>query len=144
MGTDELELPYITGRGLRMILVNEMMVRHEITVAEMVDVVSTMGFHLPGRASKVISDALRWEVRAGRVQRVRRGVYRFVSAPKSRIRRTKILAARSRAWIVATTRNTTLPSTPPDHRRPPARPPARPPESRNRAPWADLGWLWNC
>jgi hypothetical protein len=65
------------GRGLRMILVDELRRRADMTVAELVTVIHGHGFSLGGRASKVISDALRWEVAAGRVQRLSRGVYRY-------------------------------------------------------------------
>ncbi|MGF1596932.1 MAG: hypothetical protein ACFCVK_08355, partial [Acidimicrobiales bacterium] len=55
----------LRGRGLRFVLVAELMARGEATVAELVQVVVGAGFDVAGRASKVISDALRWEVRRG-------------------------------------------------------------------------------
>ncbi len=98
------------GRALRFVLVDELMQREEgMTVAEMVDtLVLRHGFDLGGRASKVISDALRWETRRGRVVRLGRGRYRFVRAARSTVRRIGILAARCRAWVVAIMRRQTL------------------------------------
>ena len=47
-----------------------------LTVAEMIEHLDKVGRRPPGRASKAISDSLRWEVGRGRVLRLRRGVYR--------------------------------------------------------------------
>jgi hypothetical protein len=61
-----------------------------LTVPELVRALEREGFTVPGRASKEVSDALRWEVGWGRVVRVRRGVYVAGHMPKqtlSRIRR---------------------------------------------------------
>ena len=41
------------------------------------------GITFRGRASKVISDALRWEMGWNRVRRLSRGVYCYVGAPRS-------------------------------------------------------------
>ena len=74
-----------------------------MTVAQLVTALQAEGFALPGRPSKVISDALRWEVRRGRVVRLERGVYRFVHAPKStrsRIRRRVRSIRRWQEWAV--------------------------------------------
>ncbi len=111
-----------------------------MTVAEMVDVlVVRHGFDLGGRASKIISDALRWETRRGRVVRLGRGRYRFARAARSTTRRIKVLAARSRDWVVAIMR-----------RPAPADPslggqivPPDTPPGVSKPPWADLGWLRN-
>jgi hypothetical protein len=46
-----------------------------VSVAELVDRVDASGMTVAGRTSKVISDALRWEVRRGRVARLERGRY---------------------------------------------------------------------
>jgi hypothetical protein len=53
------------------------------TVAELVDTVHAAGFALPGRASKAVSDALRWEIGKGRVWRVGRGRYAAGRMPRS-------------------------------------------------------------
>ncbi|MEZ5411800.1 MAG: hypothetical protein R2761_27450 [Acidimicrobiales bacterium] len=131
--------PPLRGRALRFVLVDEMLRRHDMTVAEMVHVlVEQYGFDLGGRASKVISDALRWEVRRGRVVRLSRGRYRFARATRSTVRRVRLLAGYSRAWVVARRRSRKVPTAPYPHRRT-----ADPhwnyhPEA---APWANLAWL---
>ena len=75
-----------------------------MSVAEMVVALANHGYNLAGRASKIISDALRWELARERVQRLRRGVYRHRSAPTSTARRIRIFAAACRTWLVATRR----------------------------------------
>lgn len=47
----------------------------EVTVRELCEALTARGCATAGRTSKVISDALRWEVRRGRVQRTGRGRY---------------------------------------------------------------------
>ena len=47
----------------------------EVTVRELCEALAARGCATAGRTSKVISDALRWEVRRGRVQRTGRGRY---------------------------------------------------------------------
>ncbi len=111
-----------------------------MTVAELVVVlVRRHGFDLGGRASKIISDALRWETRRGRVVRVGRGRYRFDHTARSTARRIGILAARSRAWVVAIMRRPTTSMVPPlDWEVVPDAP-----AEGFRPPWADLAWLRN-
>jgi len=100
----------LRGRALRFVLLDELMQREDgMTVAEMVDtLVLRHGFDLGGRASKIISDALRWETRRGRVVRLGRGRYRFVRAARSTTRRIGILATRCRAWAVAIMRRQSI------------------------------------
>ncbi|AKP57765.1 hypothetical protein [Mycobacteroides abscessus] len=45
------------------------------TVSELVQMLDRKGFDTDGRASKAMSDALRWEVRRGRLHRIDRGRY---------------------------------------------------------------------
>jgi hypothetical protein len=45
------------------------------TVPELVDRLAMYGFDVDGRASKTVSDALRWEIRHGRVLQYGRGLY---------------------------------------------------------------------
>lgn len=47
----------------------------ETTVSELVQMLDRKGFVTGGRTSKAVSDALRWEVRRGRVIRYDRGSY---------------------------------------------------------------------
>ena len=61
----------------------------ESTVADLVDALNAHGVVLAGRPSKVVSDALRREVAAGRVRRVGRGRYVAGELPggtKARVR----------------------------------------------------------
>ena len=57
--------------------------RRPMTVAEMVVVLRRLGIDVPGRASKTISDALRWEIGRGRVRRTAPGTYAFDRMPAS-------------------------------------------------------------
>jgi len=108
----------LAGRALRFVLVAELMKRPEMTVAEMTAVVDRYGHQLTGRASKVVSDALRWEVRRGRVVRLGRGLYRYCRAPASTARRIRLFATRCHNHPTATGAD------------------------RVEPPWADLRWLW--
>ncbi len=132
----------LRGRGLRFVLVDELRQRRTMTVAEMVKVMAESGFDLGGRASKVISDALRWELARGRVIRLERGLYRYHKAPASTIRRIRLFATRCRAWAVATTRMLTPPPTPPNRRATPWLKQVGRGQDPNRPPWEHLGWLW--
>ncbi|MGF1595875.1 MAG: hypothetical protein ACFCVK_02940 [Acidimicrobiales bacterium] len=116
----------------------ELMARREATVAELAAFLAATGYHLAGRASKLISDALRWEVRRGRVLRLGRGHYAAGRAPRTTARRIRRFAARCQEWVVAVMRGDSPLPTPPDPRSP--RPHhAHAPED---PPWWHLGWLW--
>ena len=134
---DPVDYP-LRAKALRFILINELMHHPERRIADLVATVGRYGYTLTGRASKVISDALRWEIRRGRVQRLGRGRYRYTGTPRSTARRIQLLANASHRWIVARTRNEPLPPTPPacPHRYPWAYLNAHLP------PWYDLQWLW--
>lgn len=88
----------LRGRPLRYLLVTFMAeARGPATVAELVEACGDEGVVFNGRASKIISDALRWEVRNGRVTRLGRGLYQLANVPDStmrwighRVRQTKI------------------------------------------------------
>lgn len=136
-----IEADALRGRGLRFVLVDEIRRRHTCTVAELVQYIANAGFELPGRPSKIISDALRWEVARGRVRRVDRGCYSYGRVPPTTSRRIRIFAKRCRAWIVAVMRSETPAPTPPTRkdRRLYLWPP---PENPDRPPWHDYGWLW--
>ena len=54
-----------------------------MTVPEIVTGVEALGLSIPGRASKTISDALRWEARKGRAVRLERARYRTGTMPRS-------------------------------------------------------------
>ncbi len=74
----------LRGRPLRYLLI-EIMREHErpLSVPQLIAACSAQGVIFDGRASKLISDALRWEVRRGRITKVQRGVYAFADAPRS-------------------------------------------------------------
>jgi hypothetical protein len=80
----------IAGRELRYVLTLTLMHAGSLTVRELVGAVERRGFSLGGRPSKTVSDALRWEIRRGRVVRVGRGRYATGSIPRS-----------TRSWIRA-------------------------------------------
>lgn len=90
------------GRGLRYFLLSALAnAARPLSVAELVARVDAAPATLSGRASKRVSDALRWEVGRGRVRRVRRGVYEFARMPRStrrfverRVRELRSLLAR--------------------------------------------------
>ena len=52
-------------------------------VAELVDRLEQYGFEPGGRASKTVSDALRWEVRRGRLLRLERDWYMIGDIPRA-------------------------------------------------------------
>lgn len=54
-----------------------------LSVAELIDRFRRQKLLLPRRPNKAASDAVRWEVRKGRVVKVRRGVYRIGTIPRS-------------------------------------------------------------
>ena len=113
----------LRARALRYVLLDELSRRPEMSVAAMVGLLTGYGFTFTGHPSKVISDALRWEVGHGRVTRLRRGVYRYRHAPSTTLRRVRILARRCRAYVTARRRGETPPPTPPNRRLDPYHPP---------------------
>ena len=66
----------IRGLRLRELLVL-ILLRHArpMTVSALIAAVDAHGFRIEGRAGKVVSDQLRYELARGRVERVGRGVY---------------------------------------------------------------------
>ena len=68
---------------LRYLLTINLSIHGSATVFEMIDLLEYQGFVIPGRASKTVTDALRWEMRRGRVRRIRRGVYGPGQMPRS-------------------------------------------------------------
>jgi hypothetical protein len=73
----------LRGTELRYLLTINLSIHGSATVFEMIDLLEYQGFVIPGRASKTVSDALRWEMRRGRVRRIRRGVYGPGQMPRS-------------------------------------------------------------
>ena len=73
----------LRGIELRYVLTTNLAVHGPATVVEMVELIQYQGFTVVGRASKAVSDALRWEMRRGRVRRLRRGLYGPGQMPRS-------------------------------------------------------------
>lgn len=69
-----------------------------LSVAELARLLDGEGLSVHGRPSKEISDALRWEVRRGRVNRVGRGRYAPGRIPRGTAHRirTRVEAMRAR------------------------------------------------
>lgn len=79
--------PQIFGRELRYRL--SVMLRdaqRPMKVHEMIATLRSGGLSVRGRSSKAISDALRWEIRRGRVERVGRATYVTGRIPPSTLR----------------------------------------------------------
>ncbi|WP_158019305.1 hypothetical protein [Mycobacterium basiliense] len=73
----------LRGIELRYVLTMHLSQQGPATITEMIDVLAWHGFAVPGRASKAVSDALRWEVQRGRVYRLGRGRYGSAYIPRS-------------------------------------------------------------
>jgi hypothetical protein len=72
----------LQGIELRYVLTMQLAVHGPATITELIDALAWHGFHVRGRASKAISDALRWEIGRGRVRRLGRGLYGPGSMPR--------------------------------------------------------------
>jgi hypothetical protein len=72
-------------RGVELRYVLTWLLAHEgpATVAELVDRLTMHGFAVGGRPSKTVSDALRWEMRHGRVWPRGRGSYSSGEMPRA-------------------------------------------------------------
>ncbi|TSD94431.1 hypothetical protein FOS14_20645 [Skermania sp. ID1734] len=89
----------IRGINLRYALTQQLFDEGPQTVAELVKALEEQGFQFPGRASKAVSDALRWEIRRSRVRRLGRSNYGPAYMPRqtaARIR-DRVAALRSAA-----------------------------------------------
>ncbi|HEY9558195.1 MAG TPA: hypothetical protein VIR58_15770 [Acidimicrobiales bacterium] len=79
-----MDLRPTSGRELRYTLTIVLAdVRRTLTVPELLDALNRLGMTAAGRPAKTISDALRWEVRKGRVVQPARGRYRTGRIPRS-------------------------------------------------------------
>ena len=87
------------GIELRYALTMYLLQHGPTTVNELVEALQWQGFHIDGRASKQISDALRWERRRGRVRRLARGLYGPGYVPRATEYRiyTRVMAMRTAA-----------------------------------------------
>jgi hypothetical protein len=66
----------VRGIELRYLLTTHLFDHGPASVEELIEALRYQGFDIRGRASKSVSDALRWEIGRGRVIKVRRGRYR--------------------------------------------------------------------
>jgi hypothetical protein len=76
-----------------------------VNLRDLVTGVVAAGFVIDGRASKTISDALRWEVRRGRVVRRGRGLYAAGRVPRQTLWRMRRRVAWLRTQVVAPRRD---------------------------------------
>jgi hypothetical protein len=77
-------VPLGASRRLRYVLTVALLEAHRPhTLAELVERAELHQCRMSGRPGKVVSDALRWEVRKGRVVQTGRGLYRIGSMPRS-------------------------------------------------------------
>jgi hypothetical protein len=95
------------GIELRYALTMYLLQHGPTTVNELVEAMEWQGFHFNGRASKQVSDALRWERRRGRVRRIARGLYGPGCVPRGTEYRIhqRVLALRAAAkplWLGGT------------------------------------------
>ena|SRR5699024_6461367 len=80
--------PVLRGIELRYFLTLTLRAAHgPLMVARLIRSIEEAGFAIEGRPSKTVSDALRWEIRRGRVERVARATYWFRAAPRPTIHR---------------------------------------------------------
>lgn len=98
--SSEIDRPVIGGIVLRYLLSLCLFERGPATIGELVDLVGAAGFQVRGRASKTVSDALRWEQRRGRAVRLGRGRYgpgRVPRQTRDRMQR-RVAAHRNGEW----------------------------------------------
>jgi hypothetical protein len=90
---------FLRGIELRYVLTMELFHNGPATVAELTNALAAQGFCVAGRASKAISDALRWERGYGRVRRLGRGRYGPAWMPRGTEHRIhkRVLALRAEA-----------------------------------------------
>jgi hypothetical protein len=91
----------LKGLELRYVLTMQLAVHGQATVAELIDALKWHSFSVPGRPSKAISDALRWEIEHGRVRRLGRGRYGPGCIPRGTEHRIhqRVLALREAAKL---------------------------------------------
>ena len=65
----------LRGIELRYVVTMHLLSHGPASISELAEAVAWQGFAVAGRASKSISDALRWEMGYGRVRRLGRGLY---------------------------------------------------------------------
>ena len=91
----------LQGIELRYVLTMQLAHSGPATITEMMDALNAQGFCVPGRASKAISDALRWEMGRDRVRRLGRGLYgpRYIPRGTEYPIHQRVLALRAAAKL---------------------------------------------
>ena len=77
----------LAGRDLRYVLTWYLVNEGPLNVARLLSLLDRDGFVVGGRASKTVSDALRWEVARRRVVRTGRATYSVGTIPRTTARR---------------------------------------------------------
>ena len=93
----------LRGIELRYVLTMHLAHNGPATIAEMMEALKSQGFCIPGRTSKVISDALRWEMGRDRVRRLGRALYgpRYIPRGTEHRIHQRVLALRAAAKLSA-------------------------------------------
>jgi hypothetical protein len=104
-----MNLPCLRGIELRYVLAFHLANQGPATVAEMIGALDHQGFWVRGRPSKVVSDALRWEIEHGRVHRLGRGRYGSAYIPRSTEYRIHQRVLALRTAVVAERRAQSMP-----------------------------------
>jgi hypothetical protein len=91
----------LNGIELRYALTMHLAHNGPASIPELVDALEAQGFVIAGRASKVISDALRWEMGRERVRRLGRGRYgpRYIPRGTEHRMHQRVLALRAQAKL---------------------------------------------
>lgn len=93
----------IVGRHLRWLLTVCLFDHQLLSLRELLTAVEHYGFGIERRPSKTVSDALRWEMRRGRVVRLGRGRYAAGTMPRSTLswRRARVDELRRMRGVAA-------------------------------------------
>ncbi|WIM85996.1 hypothetical protein PT015_13750 [Candidatus Mycobacterium wuenschmannii] len=91
----------LRGIALRYVLTQNLAVHGPATITQLLEALEHHGFRVRGRPSKVVSDALRWEIEHGRVHRIGRGRYGPGYTPRSTEYRIHQRVLSLRAAVVA-------------------------------------------
>jgi hypothetical protein len=93
----------LRGIELRYVLTIQLALHGPAAIPDMLETLEYQGFRVQGRASKAVSDALRWEMRNGRVRRLRRGLYGPGEMPRSTEShiQSRVQALRAEAALMA-------------------------------------------
>ncbi len=104
----------LRGTDLRYCLTRLLQLMGQSSVTELVAALDDWNFTVPGRPTKTVSDALRWEMRRDRVRRRGRGRYSAAGMPRGTEHRiiTRVQAMRDAAESLKAGHNTPHPGPP--------------------------------